>query len=70
MQTCAKILNLAGLVVGFGGAILLVIDSQIPTGATTRADMEFVKKSNWFFFGVVSLGLGFLFQLIAAGLSW
>jgi len=59
-----------GSVGGFGAAILLMIGSQIPTDATTPADMAFVKKSNWIFFDVVSLGFGFLFQLIAAAFAW
>ncbi len=58
-------LSILGLVLGFLGALLILLHSFKTTGATTPADQAFLMSAWWYRIGLGCLALGFFLQLLA-----
>lgn len=64
MSFYEQLVDVFGLTLNFGGALLLMVYSQKTIGATTDADLKFLGKKLWFRIGLGSVVVGFFLQLI------
>ena len=62
-------MNVGGLILNFIGVVILLIYSERTEGATTRVDRDYLASPWLYRLGYGLLGLGFLFQVVAASLG-
>jgi len=63
-----KYLNVFGLLLDFGGVIIILYYSVKIQGATTKADADFLKSPYWLIIGYVLIAVGFFLQLLGSSL--
>ena len=58
-----------GLILDFGGVILLLYYSHKTSGAVDQGSKDHLASRYWWYFGYIFLAIGFLLQIIAVNIN-